>query len=359
VAAKLRVLSADDSAVYRKVVAATLAKIPDVELVAQACDGQEAVEKVRALDPDLVLLDIEMPRLDGLGALELLRKEKPQLAVVMVTSLGNAATTMKALSLGALEFIQKPTRDDGPAALERRLLRAVQSVLAARKTRQDSSQRRFTPSPAPLSLGPARARAVASTELVMVAISTGGPRALMTFLPGIPKNFSAPILIVQHMGAGFTTSLAASLAKVCPLPVREAVDGEPVLPGRVLIAPGGRHLEVGPPLGPGAPLRAVITDAPQENGCRPAADVLFRSAAAHVRGSMLALVMTGMGRDGCEGMRALREKGAYCLAQDEASCVVYGMPRAVVEAGLAHEVLPLDALAPRVSAITSGARVAA
>ncbi|HEY8393475.1 MAG TPA: chemotaxis response regulator protein-glutamate methylesterase [Thermaerobacter sp.] len=376
----IRVLVVDDSAFMRSVITRLLTADPDLEVVDTARDGLEAVEKTRALCPDVVTLDVEMPRLDGLSVLRRIMAECP-CPVVMVSSLTQkgAATTVRALALGAVDFVPKPS---GPVSLDlhrvgAELVRKVKVAASVPRERLRSraaggtpyrrAAHRFSPRAAgrpghappgsedghraggARAPGPAAApdtgRAAAQpgagdgsgpplparplSHLVLIAASTGGPGALYRLLGALPAGFPAGVLVVQHMPAGFTTALAEHLDQTCSLAVREARAGDMLRDGIVLVAPGDHHLLVEP----GGRLR--LEQGPPRHGVRPAADVTMESIPPALAARTLALVLTGMGLDGARGARYLKERGAEIWIQDEASCVVYGMPRAVAALGLA------------------------
>ncbi len=383
----LRTIIVDDSTSYRKILERTLAKIESVEVVGTACDGVEGLQAIEAKRPDLVLLDVVMPNMDGLEALEEISKRFPDVSVLMVSGASDARRTVKALGLGAIDFIVKP-ESNGASSLRDQVWKGVCVVQAQRRAATrggvaaEKSPQRVPASPRPKRVGSAVstpktqpaptsvvsaakpqkshraapsphaiARAAAGSQLIVIGISTGGPRALEQLVPQLPASLPCPVLIVQHMPKGFTESLAHSLDAASPLEVREAKDGDEVAVGRVLIAPGGRQMEVKRKAGG---LVIHIHDGPPVNECRPAVDVLMDSVGEHYRGDVLTGILTGMGHDGNEGVARLKEKGAYCIVQDEKTCVVYGMPRTVVEAGNADEVLPLDRIAPRMLAWATG-----
>jgi len=357
----MRVLVVDDSAIYRRILGRVLEAEEGVEFVGVAPDGVEAVEQVARLRPDLVLLDLVMPRRDGLTTLEILGREHPDTAVLMVSAVSDAAKTIRALHLGAIDFVPKPEGGDAES-LRRHLQRGIEAV---RQRRRDRSRGAAVPPaqaptalPAPV-VRPAPERRFTGSDLVVVGVSTGGPSALESLLPPLPADLASPVLLVQHMPRGFTASLADCLDRRSPLAVSEARDGDAVLPGRVLIAPGGMHMVLAPREGGDAAPRVRVLEGAPRNQCRPSVDVLFESVAEHFGGPVLALVLTGMGSDGCEGVRALKRRGhTHCLAQDEATSVVYGMPRVVAEAGLADEVLPLEALSGRTLELAGAGRLA-
>jgi two-component system chemotaxis response regulator CheB len=374
----VRVLVADDAVLFRRLLADVLASLPGVEVVGSATNGKIAVQKVRELKPDLLTLDIEMPEMDGLAVLDaLLQSGKPEVEIIVVSALSRRGgdLTMRALEKGAFDFITKPeaaTPELSREALLRELaprVRAVAHRLEVRAilrghypvARPVIPEPRVAPEAAPAdsSLDGITARMQrlsnpAKPEMVLIGVSTGGPVALTQLLPAIPRDIGVPIIIVQHMPPIFTKSLADSLATKCVVGVREAIHGEAPEPNTVYIAPGGRQMR----LGAGTDNRPILelTDDPPENNCRPAVDYLFRSAATRFPGRAMAVILTGMGSDGTLGLRLLKRHGCFVIAQDEASCVVYGMPKAAVDAGVADVVLPLESIASRIAAVVKGGR---
>ena len=369
----MRVLVADDAALFRRLLTDVLASIPGVEVVGSASNGKIAIQKVRELKPDLLTLDIEMPEMDGLAVLDaLLQNGQPTVAVIVVSALSRRGgdMTMRALQKGAFDFVTKPeaaTPELGREALLRELtprIRALGHRLEVREILRGSLSHAKDESPVlhsvrnyasmESSLGGIATRMQrlsdnAKPEMVLIGVSTGGPAALAQLLPAIPGDIGVPILIVQHMPAIFTKSLADSLAPKCAVQVREAVHGEFPKPNTIYIAPGGRQMRLGS--GPQNQPVVEVTDDPPENNCRPAVDYLFRSAANRFPGRSMAVILTGMGSDGLIGLRLLKRHGCFVIAQDEASCIVYGMPKAAVDAGLADAVLPLDSIAGRISPV--------
>jgi two-component system, chemotaxis family, protein-glutamate methylesterase/glutaminase len=306
-------------------------------------NGRAAVEMVASARPDIVLLDVEMPVLDGISALREIRRLEPRLPVIMFSSLTErgAKATLDALLAGANDYAAKPAGLDpaAVAAVIRTDLAAKIKALVPRGQRLDR----------PVAGGPAVVRrpgAGGPIRAVVIGVSTGGPAALAEVLPAIARDVKVPVLIVQHMPAFFTAQLAERLTKTCGRDVREAADGTPLGGGEILLAPGGRHLAVA---GDAAAPRVRLGDEPPEQSCRPAADVLFRTAAKVWGDGVLGVVLTGMGRDGLAGARAIVEAGGTVIAQDEFSSVVWGMPGEVAKAGLADAVLPLARIGPDVA----------
>ncbi|HET9419743.1 MAG TPA: chemotaxis response regulator protein-glutamate methylesterase [Nocardioides sp.] len=340
----IKVLVVDDSAVVRHLISSVLEDEPEIQVVGTARDGQDAIEKVDRLAPDVVTLDIEMPRLDGLETLRVLRPRHPKLPVIMFSTLTErgASATLEALSLGASDFVTKPVTSssvsESKAAVRDQLVPRIHALAGMRRVAGSSPPRR-----------PRRDRPAPShpPEILVVASSTGGPDALVRVLSGLPGDFALPVVVVQHMPPVFTTMFAQRLDRVSALDVREARDGDVARRGRVLLAPGDHHLRL---TTRGLDLVATLDQGEPEHYCRPAADPLLRSAVATCRGRVLAVVLTGMGVDGLAGCRDVVDGGGAVLAQDEATSVVWGMPGAVARAGLADEVLPLDRIAQRINA---------
>ena len=369
----LRVLVVDDTVTYRRILSDVIEGLGDAEVVATAPQGRLALARLEQGPVDLVLLDLEMPEMDGLEALGHIRKRFPEVAVVMISGQNSRAAeaTIQALEQGALDFIRKPEGND-PETSRRELKETLKPLLRHVRMRRNLRAEAPVPSisppkvqeiPRPAPTGIVLASRVAPLpsrfEVLGVGVSTGGPNALGEFIPGLPADFPLPILLVQHMPAGFTASLAEHLAKRSKVQVCEASEGETIRPGRVYIAPGGRHMVVRRRPAQGVEPEALIVglnDNPPENSCRPSVDVLFRSIAAQFEGGMLSVIMTGMGSDGCEGVRAMKRRGCHCLSQSADSCVVYGMPLAVDEAGLSDERVPLATLAFRVNQLASRGR---
>ena len=356
---KLKVLVVDDTIFYRKIVSDVLSKFPDVEVVGIASNGQIALSRIKSLKPDLITLDVEMPVLDGLGVLEAIKKECLDVGVIMVSTLTTRGSkiTMKALELGAFDFVTKTDRDDPEEnfkALHLALLprvRAYARRLEFRKSlREGKLPSKLKSRLAAISDDATRksflAKRRAKSDIVAVGISTGGPNALIKVLPALPDNLGVPIVLVQHMPPTFTKSLAESLNQKCSLRVKEGEDGEVLEPNTVYIAPGGKQMKVA--TGVGGKKVVCITNDPPENNCKPAADYLFRSVAKEHRNRATGVIMTGMGQDGTLGLKVMKSFGAVVIAQDAESCVVYGMPKAAVEAGVVDIVAPLDKIAQEI-----------
>jgi two-component system chemotaxis response regulator CheB len=339
----IRVLVVDDSALLRRVITSVLAGDPEIEVVGTARDGLEAIEAVDRLVPDAVTLDVEMPRLDGIGALAVIHARHPRIPVVMFSTLTErgAASTLDALSKGASDYVTKPSNSGSMAEslgmVRDQLVPRLKGLVGARRmVATRPVVRRSAPAPA------------APPEVLVVASSTGGPDALSRIVASLPGPLGVPVLVTQHMPPVFTTMLAERLDRNSTMAVREAVDGDVPRAGEVLVAPGDHHLRLERRAGV---VRAVVDQGPPENFCRPAADPLFRSAAEAYGAGVLAVVLTGMGHDGLAGARAVSAAGGRVIVQDAATSVVWGMPGAVSDAGLADEVLALDALGPRLAAL--------
>ncbi|MBM4089952.1 MAG: chemotaxis-specific protein-glutamate methyltransferase CheB [Planctomycetes bacterium] len=352
----LKVLIVDDSVIIRRSLSKVLSGDPGLEVVGAAADGRIALESLRRAVPDVILLDVEMPNMDGLEMLRVVRKTHPQITVIMFSALTErgAAVTLDALMLGAKDYMPKPSNVDDFSVAERCIREelipkikqfgsptsAGESVVAVRDPTV-SADRRSSESPRPRATRGSKS-STGRIDVVVIGLSTGGPVALAELLPKFGSECPVPIVIVQHMPPVFTRHLAERLNSRGGLPVREASDGQVLETGKVYIAPGGYHAEVG---WHRSQLRLALNQGPPVNSCRPSADVLFRSAAAACGPGTLAVIMTGMGKDGLDGCEEVVRAGGQVLAQDETSSVVWGMPGNVVRAGLADQVLSLDQLA--------------
>jgi two-component system chemotaxis response regulator CheB len=346
---------ADDSVVVRGLIARWLAE-SGIEVVATVPNGLLAISALDRVEPDIVLLDLDMPELDGLATLPRLLEKRPGLSVVIVSTLTqrNADISLKCLSLGAVDYLPKPgsNREVTTSLAFRKELVAKVHELARPRRRAFVEAAAAS---APLHL-PTRSRALPiMPRCLLIGASTGGPKAIADVLGGLGAALrSVPTLIVQHMPPIFTKVFAEHLQGLTGLACHEAQDGEAPLPGHVYVAPGGRHMGLSRDRDHRIALR--LDDGPPVNFCRPAVDVLFRDAAAAFGASALAVVLTGMGSDGLDGAKALAQTGAAVIAQDEATSVVWGMPGHVARSGLAHDVLPLNGIAPAIRAMLGGAR---
>jgi two-component system chemotaxis response regulator CheB len=364
----VRVLVADDSVLFRRVITDTLTTLPDVEVVGSAPNGRLAVQRVQELKPDLLTLDMEMPGMDGLAVLDALRQAGEDTIVIVVSAftLRGGQLTMKAMEKGALDFITKPegaSAAESRAAILKELAPRIRALAHRREIRRilkdtpqpaaqmTSVRTRTAPEAEPVE-NMTRAALSAKPDMVLIGVSTGGPNALARVLPNIPAGIGVPVLVVQHMPPIFTQSLADSLSTKCALRVREASHNEEIEPNTVYIAPGGKQMRLASSVGGRKVIE--ITDDPPENNCKPAVDYLFRSVANNFPGRAMAVILTGMGNDGTLGLRLLKRRGCYVIAQDEASCVVFGMPKAAIDAGVVDAVLPIDAIAARIVASVRG-----
>lgn len=381
----IRVMVVDDSVVVRGLVSRWIEEQPDFRVVASLRTGREAVDNVERADPDVVILDIEMPVLDGISALPLLLAKKPNLAVIMASTLTrhNAEISLRALSLGAADYIPKPETNRGVTTsadfrreLVEKILHLGHRCRKARPFRPGSAGARAAVPPGGAPAGAVRPRGIAAAPAVpgpaapavlktrpfgktpprvlLIGSSTGGPQALNDVIGQLaPVIDRVPVLITQHMPPTFTTILAEHLARACGRPVREGKDGEPVVAGRVYVAPGAVHMQVARR---DSGVGLVLRDGPLINFCKPAVDPLFSSAAQVWGAACLAVVLTGMGSDGQRGGAEIVAAGGSIIAQDEASSVVWGMPGAVAQAGLCSAILPLSQIAQKVTRVFSGER---
>lgn len=336
----VRVLVVDDSALMRKLIPQILRTDTSIEVVGTAMDGRFGLKKIEELRPQVITLDLEMPGMGGIDMLkEIMRRHRIPVIVVSSHSTQGASVTLKALSLGAFDFVAKP--QDVSARMPEIARELISKIKAAAQSRAGH----LGPIPEPTPIAPEKRTMAAlniPTRVFAIGISTGGPQALQYLLPQLPADFPGTILIVQHMPEGFTAMFAKRLDEICSIRVKEAQSGDLLQAGRALVSTGNRHLKVKRlPLGD----VAVLSDDPRVNGHRPSCDVLFRSVAEEYRDKTVAIIMTGMGDDGAEGLGAVKASGGLTVAQSEDSCVVFGMPKIAIERGYATRVVALDALA--------------
>ncbi|MCC6932063.1 MAG: chemotaxis response regulator protein-glutamate methylesterase [Deltaproteobacteria bacterium] len=346
---KKRVLIVDDSVVMRALLSEIIAADPRLEVVGVAANGKIAIEKLTQLNPDIVTLDVEMPVLDGISTLKELKKIKPKLPVIIVSALTEkgAQISLEALANGAADCVAKPTQM-GNADAAKKMFR--EQIIPKIYTLCSIQEQALSTSPSVLSSvakGECRLRPSVSNrvDLVVIGVSTGGPNALEKVITKLPDDMPVPVALVQHMPPVFTKSLAERLDSKSKVRVYEAEDGVSLLPGIVYIAPGGRHITINKE---GLTLKLKTNMDPPENSCRPAVDVLFRSAVDIAGPNLLAVIMTGMGQDGFRGCELVAEKGGQVIVQDEASSVVWGMPGFVARAGLAEKILPVGDIADEI-----------
>ena len=346
----IRVLVVDDSALVRKVLTEELSKFPDIEVVATAPDPYVARDKIIAEHPDVITLDVEMPRMDGLSFLEKLMRHHP-IPVVVVSSMTpeHSEAAIRALALGAVEIVCKPGSAYSVPEVGARLVQAIRAAAKARvamPVRVNSAGRRPTPAVSHSSLATLRT----TSRILAIGASTGGTRAIETVLTALPATAPGTV-IVQHMPEGFTRSFARRLDGCCAMEVREASDGDVLTRGVALIAPGNRHMVV---QRSGAQLLVRLKDGPPVHHQRPSVDVLFQSVARAAGRNAVGVILTGMGADGAKGLKMMRDAGAWTIAQDEESCIVFGMPKEAIDAGAACEVRPLSHVPPAaMNALTS------
>ncbi len=370
----ISVLICDDSALMRNLIGRIIENAEGLTLAGKAMNGRFALEKLPKLNPDIMLLDLEMPEMNGIEFLKERKKRGIEIPVVILSSVAKkgAEVTMEALSLGASDFIMKPS-DTNTLDLDEIADSIVKTLLAYGKKHKGlewkpatnfleppvrkevparntaSVQPVFVSVKKPEFAAPLKSRTeTGKVEIVVIGISTGGPNALREVFKDIDANLKVPVLVVQHMPAGFTEEFARSLDRICPLEVKEAAEGDLLKPGRILIAPGSAHLKVERKR---LAVIARLEESELMNGHRPSADVLFASTAEAYGGNALAVIMTGMGRDGAREIGTLYNKGAVTIGQDEPSCIVYGMPKVAYDAGYVQYQLPLKDIAGKISSI--------
>jgi two-component system chemotaxis response regulator CheB len=338
---RVKVLVVDDSALMRKLIPIILERDPDIEVIGTAMDGAFAIRKIAELHPDVVTLDLEMPRMDGIETLRMIMRNAPLPVIVFSShSKEGAYATFKALALGAIDFVAKP-EDAAAGHLDPVAFQLIEKIKIAKR----AGGTKTVPKPQAEVVAPAKKRSRAAlppNRVIAIGISTGGPNALQYLFSQIPGDFPATFVVVQHMPEGFTEMFARRLDECCALSVQEAKSGDLLVAGRVLVCPGNRHIMVRRmPRGD----MVVLSDSPAINGHRPSADVLFHSVAQEFALSSVGILMTGMGEDGSEGLGAIKAAGGHTIVQSEETCVVPGMPRAAILKGYAGKVLPLDNLA--------------
>ncbi|MCW7754408.1 chemotaxis-specific protein-glutamate methyltransferase CheB [Desulfobotulus sp. H1] len=342
----ITVLIVDDSRIFRNALALSLAQEKDIQVVGSVRNGKKALEFLEKEKVDIITLDLDMPDMDGIATLKAIQEsgggKNPSMGVLVISGHAGSAEDLRreSLAYGAFAYIPKPVAATGELPLDR-LRNAVAPRI--RSYMKQGRPRPLPPAtqPCPPPCGPR----AGLTEVILIAVSTGGPKALHFLLPRLCRACNLPVLVVQHMPPDFTLSLAESLALQCSHQVMEATDDMDVLPRTVYIAPGGRHMLVRKS---GTRIRIVLNDGPPEKGCKPSANILFRSAAPVWQDRILALVLTGMGQDGTQGAASLKRSGATIFAQDESSSVVWGMPGSIVSAGLSDAIFPLDTMADAV-----------
>ncbi len=368
---KIKVLIVDDTALYRKILKDVLSEIANVEVVGSAPNGKIALSKIDVFHPDIITLDLEMPEMDGLETLRQIKIQRKNVAAIMVSAhtTKDAKITLQALELGAFDFIAKPDSSsfvENIKSLKEQFGPKLEAYLTKNNIRSALRQRPApvaAPRPAVAPSRPQQAVTGASPvthkglvqkpKIVAIGISTGGPKALAEVIPQIPGSLAVPVVIVQHMPPVFTKALADSLNKKSALNIVEGTDGEELKQGTVYIAPGGKQMKLVAATMPGK-YRIKITDDPPENHCKPSADYLFRSVAELFPGKALGVIMTGMGRDGTQGLLKMKQAGAKVLSQNEETCVVYGMPMEAVKAGVVDDVVPLQKIADRIAQVVNG-----
>jgi two-component system, chemotaxis family, protein-glutamate methylesterase/glutaminase len=360
----LRVLVVDDAVVYRRLVSDLLEELPGVEVVGTAGNGKMAMARMASLRPDLLILDLNMPEMDGLEVLLRMKTEAPDTAAIILSAFTpeGGELTMKALELGAFDYILKPqnlSMEENRHALKDALAPMIRSFVRLREVRDIIRTARYPQgtlkSIETLSGSTKRdqgiktftIKRVPKSRVVAIGISTGGPAALAKMMPALPGDLDVPVLIVQHMPPLYTQALAERLDTKCAIKVKEANDGEALLPNTAYIAPGGSQMKVAK--APGSrELIIRITNDPPENGCKPSADYLFRSIAEHFGGRATGVIMTGMGSDGASGLKLMKEHGATVIAQDASTSVVFGMARKPIEEEIVDVVVPLDKIAEEI-----------
>ncbi len=368
----LRILVVDDTIVYRKIISDVISQIPNVEVIGTANNGKIALSKIASLKPDLITLDIEMPEMNGIQVLNEINSQNLDVGAIMLSTVTHEGgeMTIKALELGAFDFIPKP--DKGTMVENTKLVANTLTPMLKAFTRQRNvikklknisgnreqpiikniaSDKKATKKHVNISR-----KKSGKSEIIAIGISTGGPNALAEVIPNIPADIGVPILIVQHMPPLFTNSLAKSLDLKSKVTVKEASDGETILPNSAYIAPGGKQMKI--VAGVDGLNRIIrITNDPPENSCKPSVDYLFRSIAHHYIGRSTGVIMTGMGSDGTAGLQLMKKNGAYVIAQDKATCVVFGMPKEPVELNIVDSIIPLYNIANEITNTVKGFKI--
>ena len=348
-AAPITVMVVDDSAIVRGLITRTLKSDPRIEVVASCSNGEMAVTQAARRSLDIIILDIEMPVMDGLTALPKLQRANPGARIIMASTLTqrNAAISLKAMALGATDYIAKPTTDRLNASedFHRDLIHKVVALGQTRKSPKSAIASSCPPAISPIAL---RSGVVRQPRIIAIGSSTGGPQALLSLLGALPTTVNCPIVIAQHMPATFTTVLAQHIERASQRPSSEATQGMEIRPGRIYLAPGDYHFEVARSV---TGVVARLSQTPPQNFCRPSVDPLFHSVAQLYGADSCAVMLTGMGSDGCGGSRAIAAAGGPVIAQDEATSVVWGMPGAVAHAGICSAILPLPKIAGHLAAL--------
>ena len=358
----LRAVIIDDTATYRKIMNMVIEDIDGVEAVGEFPNGNIGLIGIQQLRPDIVFLDIEMPGMNGLEVLSIIKRDFPEIGVIMVSSADQkyADVTVKALQLGAIDFISKPAEGSMVVNVDtlKMKIKPLINIFYTKKNLDKVKQitgrmnaegvRKEGTSKLSGNAKEVVKEISYKIDLVAIGVSTGGPYALAEVIPKIPADFPVPIVIVQHMPPNFTASLANSLTKKSNIIVKEIQDGDRLESGKAYLAAGGHHMVIKKDASSNDKVILGMEDSPPQHGCRPSVNVLFKSIADNYQGNVLSVIMTGMGADGTEGVRALKKKNCYCLIQDEATCVVFGMPKVVNDNKLADEILPLGELGKRI-----------
>jgi len=356
---KVKIMVVDDTITYRQILTKVVQSFDNAELVATASSGKTALMKIASVKPDLIFLDVMMPEMDGIETLKFIKRDHPKIQVVMISAfdMANAKATLQSLENGALDFIAKPVAQnmtEGITQLQTNLKPLIELVANQLGLKGQGAAAKAPPTAPPRAAAAPIAKSdinniKGKVDFALIGISTGGPNALHKLFDSIKTPIDCPVLIVQHMPPMFTQSLAERLDSISCMTIKEASDGMIPEKGHVYIAPGGMHMVLRKK---GASHELGVVDSPPVNHCKPSVDVLFRSVAGLRDTNSLTLVLTGMGRDGTEGVRALKRQGTYCIIQDEASCVVWGMPGSVHEAQAYDEMLPLPQIGKRILEIT-------